>query len=497
MKLLARVGLVLGRDLVLGTIMDRIAAVHGPRRMAQEEDGRVITYPDAADRVGRLADGIAGRISAGDRVVVAVPNGVDFLLVCLAAVRAGGVAVPVNSQMRDDEVDHVIADSGATLVVRNPADVMGKVKAPPVPAKPGDVAAIFYTSGTTGAPKGARLTHRALLGQVAGGAAWPARLRRDEAVIGLPIAHIMGFAVLLGLAVAGIPVYMLRKFHPVAALDAIESRRATIFVGVPAMFRMMLEAGAEGRDLRSVRLWGAGADAMPEDVARRFKAMGASVTLPLVGVSLGQAAFAEGYGMVELGGGVAAKLSPPYLPIGMGESVGVALPPNRMKVVGDDGQQVRPGETGELLVKGPGVLEGYHGDAAATGRVLDDDGWLRTGDLARRGAFGLVLFAGRSKDVIKHGGYSVFAVEVERVLEEHPDVAEAAVLGLVDRDKGEVPVAVVRRRPGSDLQADDVLAWARQRLADYKCPRQVRVVDELARTGTDKVQKAELRPLFG
>ena len=497
MEPLRRAGLLLGRrNLTLGTTLDRLAGVYGDRRVVEERGGPPVTYRQAAERVDRLAGGIAGRIAAGDRVVVAVPNGYDLLLVSLAASRAGGVAVPINPRMRRGEIDHVVADSGATLVVRDAPEVLGERLGAAAPAKPQEVAAIFYTSGTTGMPKGARLSHRGLVGQVSSAAAWPAFLRRDEVVAGLPVAHIMGFLVLLGFAVAGVPVYFLPRFDASEALDAIESRRATVFVGVPAMYRMMLDAGAEQRDLRSVRLWLSGADVLPDEVARRFKRLGATLTLPLVGVSVGEAAFAEGYGMVELAGGVAAKVSPPGLSLGTGDFLGFPLPSHRMKVVGDDGRQVAPGQTGELWVKGPGVLQGYHGDPEATAKVLTDDGWLRTGDLARRGPLGMVFFAGRQKDVIIHGGYTVYSVEVERALEQHPDVVEAAVVGLPDERKGEVPVAAVRLRPGGRVTHEQLVAWARQRLADYKCPRQVRVVDELPRTGTDKVQKRELLSLF-
>ena len=422
--------------------------------------------------------------------MVAVPNGYDLLLASLAAARAGGVAVPVNPRMRPAEVDHVVADSGATLVVRDAAEVLGDPLGAAVPARPEDVAAIFYTSGTTGLPKGARLTHRGLVGQVTSAAAWPAFLRRDEVVAGLPVAHIMGFLVLTGFAMAGVPVYFLPRFQADEALDAIETRRATVFVGVPAMYRMMLDAGAEQRDLRSVRLWLSGADVLPEELARRFKRMGATITLPFVGVSLGEAAFAEGYGMVEVAGGVAAKVSPPGLAMGVGDFLGFPLPAHRMKVMDDDGRQVAPGQTGELWVKGPGVLQGYHGDPEATAAVLTDDGWLRTGDLARRGPLGMVFFAGRQKDVILHGGYTVYSVEVERALEQHHDVVEAAVVGLPDDRTGEVPVAAVRVRPGARVTGEELVAWARERLSDYKSPRQVRIVEELPRTGTDKVQKA-------
>ena len=483
-------------DLTLGTVLEELAGLYRDRRLVEEAGRPPLSYCDAAERVDRMAAGIASRISVGDRVVVAVPNGYDLLLGSLAACRAGGIAVPVNPRMRPAEVDHVISDSGAALVVRDPADVLAAPLGETVPAGGDDVAAIFYTSGTTGLPKGARLTHRALVGQVGSALAWPSSLRRDEIVAGLPVAHIMGFVALLGGAVAGIPVYFLPRFDARAALDAIESRRATIFIGVPAMYRMMLAAGAEQRDLRSVRVWLSGADAMPDDVARRFKRLGATVTLPLLGKSVGQAAFAEGYGMVEVAGGVAAKVSPPGIGLGVGDFLGFPLPGCRMKVVDEEGREVGRGQTGELWVKGPGLLAGYHGDPEATAEVLTEDGWLRTGDLARRGPLGLVSFAGRQKDVILHGGFTVYALEVERALEEHPAVVEAAVVGLPDDRTGEVPVAAVRLRDGSPLSEAELVDWARDRLSGYKAPRQVRIVDTLPRTGTDKVQKRELLPLF-
>ncbi len=498
MKAFDRVRLIVGRDHTLGTIMERLAAAHGSRRLVEEAgDGLRLTYTQASKRVNRWAGGIRRkRIAPGDRVVIAAPNGYEAVLLCLAAARAGALPVPVNPQMRREEVRHVVEDSGATLTVRSAMEVDG---AEPMteahPAEPSEVAALFYTSGTTGAPKGVELTHRALLGATVGAAAWPTRLRRDEAVLSLPIAHIMGFAAVLGLASAGIPTYFIPRFRPVEVLDAIESRRATLFVGVPAMYRMLLEAGAEDRDLRSVRVWVSGADAMPADLAERFKRLGATVTLPLVG-SFGEAAFAEGYGMVELGGGAAAKLSPPGFGLGLGTGLGMPLPGYKFRVVDQDGEEVAPGQVGELLVKGPGVTHGYWGDPEATAATVTEDGWLHTGDLARRGMFGTVVFEGRMKDVIKHGGYSVYALEVERALEEHPDVLEAAVLGLPDATKGEVPVAAVRLQDGADLASAKLDEWAANRLADYKVPQQFVAVDELPKTGTNKLQKRELLQLF-
>ena len=322
----------------------------------------------------------------GEVVVVATPNGYEQLLLCLAASRAGALPAPVNALMRPDEIAHVESDSDAALTLQAVSDLPPArgARATPSPAEPDDVAALFYTSGTTGKPKGVELTHKGLLSGVMAGTLLPGGIRHDTAVVSLPMAHIMGFAVALGMACAGVPVWFLPRFNPVRVLDAIESRRASLFVGVPAMYRMLLEAGAEERDLKSVRVWVSGADAMPAELAARFKKLGATAVLPVVG-AVGEAAFAEGYGMVETGGGVAAKLSPPMFGRGLGSSMGMPLPGYSFRVVDEDGEEVRRGEVGELLVKGPGVTTGYRGDADATAATFTDDGWLRTGDLARLG----------------------------------------------------------------------------------------------------------------
>jgi acyl-CoA synthetase (AMP-forming)/AMP-acid ligase II len=496
MTLRDRLDLVRGRELTLGTLFELLARVHGDAPLVEEDgdDGLRLTYPAAADLTARWAGAIRAKITPGDRVVIATPNGYALVLLCAAASRAGGVAVPVNPKMRDDEVDHVVADSEAAIVVRDTAELDGGEPIEAVPAVPDDVAALFYTSGTTGKPKGARLTHKALVGQAGRGALFPSKLRRDEAVTGMPVAHIAGFAMLVQAAALGVPVYLLRKFRPDTALDAIEQRKATVFIGVPAMYRMMAEAGAETRDLSSIRLWASGADAMPFELAKRFQRLGASATLPVIGKSVGEALFVDGYGMVELAGGVAIKVLPPLLPVR--GAVAIPLPGFKMKVVDDAGGEVAGGTVGELVVKGPGVMRGYHGKREATDEALTADGWLRTGDLARRRRLGMLELAGRKKDVIKHGGYSVFAVEVEAALGLHPAVAEAAVVGLADERKGEVPVAAVILRDGHALTEPELVAWADERLSDYKVPRRVLFVTELPRTGTDKVQKAELKKQF-
>ena len=493
---LARARLVLGHGTTLGTLMGDLAEVHGNRRLLTDQAGGQLTYHQAAKRVNRWAAGIGARTAPGDRVVINTTNNYEQFLLCLAASRAGCIAAPVNPQMRAEEVAHVVADAGAALVVRSVHQVdHPEPMAEAAPAAADDIAALFYTSGTTGVPKGAELSHRALIGQATTGALWTPALHRDENLFSLPIAHIMGFTVLVGMACLGVPTYLIPRFRPTDVLDAIEERRCTVFIGVPAMYRMLAEAGAADRDLTSVRLWGSGADAMPADLARQFKKMGATVTLPVLG-PVGEATFVEGYGMVEVGGGVAAKVSPPLIDLGLGDGLGLQLPGYHFKVVDGDDHEVRPGAEGELWVRGPGVIRGYWNAPETNERTVTADGWLRTGDLVRRGPFGTVVFVGRQKDVIKHAGYSVYAREVQEALERHPSVLEAAVVGLPDPTKGEVPVAVVRLVDGADLDELDLGTWASQHLSAYKVPRRILAVDEMPRTGTNKLARTELRDLF-
>jgi acyl-coenzyme A synthetase/AMP-(fatty) acid ligase len=261
------------------------------------------------------------------------------------------------------------------------------------------------------------------------------------------------------------------------------------------MYRLLEEEGAADRDLSSIRVWISGADAMPGDLARKFKGYGATATLPGVG-SVGEATFIEGYGMVEVGGGVATKISPPMLDLGLGDSLGVPLPGYRFRVVGEDGEDVGAGQEGELWVRGRSPAKGYWGSPEATQEAVTDDGWLRTGDLVRKGVLGTAVFAGRKKDVIMNGGYTVYAREVEAALEAHPDVVEAGVVGLPDDRRGEVPGAAVRVADGASVTTDELVAWIGERLASYKAPRRIVVVDTLPKTGTQKVRREELKKLF-
>lgn len=480
--------------MTLGTLLDRFAEIRGDRILAEQPDGLCYTYAQASDRVARASATLRTRITPGDRVAVRTPNDYDLFLACVAVARAGGVAVPVNPRMAEAEIAYVVEDAGVKSSIHDFDALVGDDTASPVNVDPRSVAVVFYTSGTTGHPKGAQLTHRALVGSVGARALVPEKLFENGCVSGMPVAHIAGFTMLIMLASFGVPACLLPKFRPTDALDAIEERRPMMFIGVPAMYRMMLEAGAADRDLSSVHLWSSGADALPDDIVARFRRFGSAFTIPVLNRGIGPATFIDGYGSVELGGGVAIRV---IAPVPLPTSAWLRpMRGNSVRIVDDTGVDVAPGEVGELLVRGPGVMHGYHARDGETSEALTEDGWIRTGDLARPRPRGCFELAGRKKDVIKHGGYSVFAVEVERVLEEHPTVIEAAVVGLPDERKGEIVVAAVRVAAGHTVEPGDIVRFARENLSDYKVPQRVLVLDELPRTGTDKVDKKTLRSRF-
>jgi acyl-CoA synthetase (AMP-forming)/AMP-acid ligase II len=287
---------------------------------------------------------------------------------------------------------------------------------------------------------------------------------------------------------AGITNRMFGRFDAEKVLDVIEAEQIDSFVGVPAMYRAMLDAGAEERDLTSVKVWTSAADVMPPDVAKRFQKMG-RVAGPV------PALFLEAYGMVELAGAAMAKVTPPG-PVPLPKRfAGMPVFPYRVKVVDKKGRELPRGKVGELCVRGPGVLEGYHRDPEATGKVLEG-GWLRTGDLARIGPLGTVFFEGRQKDVIKVGGYSVFPVEVEEEIRKHPKVTDAAVLAIADETKGSVVGAAVIPRKGTSLKPVDLERWAKKELAAYRRPKRWLVVKQFPRGSTKKVDKKKLAAQF-
>lgn len=518
------VRLALGR-VTLSNLWDRLADAYQDRLAFTLEDpvwlgplrGKRVTYADAASAVARmtrvLVDAGAG---PGKRVAICAPNRIDYAFALFAAIRAGAVAVPLHHHLKPAEIASMVKLAGAQLLVSE-TEVPGvrtvraggggdlDVDVAPYGAVGlgrEDPALILFTSGTTGKPKGATLTSRSLLAVARLAALAPVRvLGEEKGICGLPLAHVMGLSTLLCAAMAGAPLHWLTKFEPDVVLDRIEELAPSFFVGVPAMYAMLAEARPDKRDLSSIKLFASGADAMPPALVERFVKLGCSGRLPS-GAPLFTAAFAEVYGMVELSGPAIVKVTPGRPVEGLRtakllkrfrradsqEPKGFPIPPYRARIVDAEGKEVPPGEVGELVLRGPGVMKGYSEGGGPTG-----DGWLHTGDLARRSRLGLIAFVTRKKDVVKHGGFSVFPAEVEAQLCEHPHVAEAVVFGMPHPTKGAVPVAAIV--PRGRVTEDELLAWAREHIAPYKSPRAIVLVSasEIPRNANKKVLKDELK----
>jgi len=449
----------------------------------------------------------------GDRVAILKTNDARYCRWLLATIRAGGVAVPLNPLLTLAEVREIVARIGVTTMVTDGSvfrSTFGSCDALPVqhwvqsgdePALPGflrltaewleapllppasidpdDAVAVFHTSGTNGFPKGAVLSSRALLaGRAAALMAAPLVGRKALALFPLPWAHIMAVSTAVYGLLAGVPGYFMTRFDAQAAIAAIEERKITAVVGVPAMFIRLLNAAPSPRSLASVRLWVSASDHLPDSYRRRLLEYG--------GV------FLNAYGMVELGGIAMCGIDARFIP-GDGQLC-FPVPPFHLRVADERGRPARPGEIGEFQVRGPGVTGRYWGDS----QLSAPDGWLRTGDLAVRNLLGFIRLMGRDKDVIKCGGYSVFPREIEEMLIAHPAVVRAAVIGVPHRDKGEEPMAVVERCADLSPSEEELVAWCRERLAAYKVPRRIVQVQagSLPQGVTEKVLKRVLRQQY-
>jgi long-chain acyl-CoA synthetase len=428
-----------------------------------------------------------------------LPNVPYFPVVYYGILRAGGVVVPMNVLLKAREVDFYLSDSGAkTLfvwhgfaaeapddaIVVTPGEfeqlVIGADSVPENVERAGDdTAVILYTSGTTGTPKGAELTHDSLRTNCEVTAKTLAQLTPDDVILGaLPLFHSFGQTCGLNAAVSGgACLSMIPRFDPVKALEIIQRDGITVFEGVPTMYHAILNVPSrEDYDVSSLRLCISGGSAMPVEVMRGFeKAFDCKVL--------------EGYGLSETS--PVASFNHPDRDRKPG-SIGTPIQGVEMRVIDDDGDEVAQGGVGEIAIRGHNVMKGYWNRPDATAEVLDDDGWFRTGDMATVDDDGYFFIVDRKKDMIIRGGYNVYPREIEEVLYEHPAVSEAAVIGVPDDAMGEeVGAAVVLK---ADAGADDIRAFVKDRVAAYKYPRVVWFLDELPKGPTGKILKREIKP---
>jgi long-chain acyl-CoA synthetase len=500
-----------------------------PDATALTYNGRTVPYETFWSRTGRLAAALAeAGVEPGDRVGLYLPNLPQFVTAFQGTLRAGGVVVPMNPQYKSREISHLLADSDARVVIAladlvprveeamdetNVTEIVGvgadgegsetpfeaflaDEELPVVDREDDDVAVQPYTSGTTGQPKGVLLTHENI--------AWDAKasaalmedgVRSSDKFLGvLPLFHIYGMTVtMVAVLFEGGGYYPLPAWDAQEAMSLIESEGLTVMHGVPAMFNDMLgQPNADAFDLSTLRFVNSGGDSLPAEVMRRFE--------EVFGVDL-----YEGYGLTETSPVTHANSPGHRRP----RSIGQPLEGLDAMIVDDDFNRIEPvergpvdereidldGITGELVVSGPNVMAGYHNRPSANEEVFtesEDKRWFHTGDIGYSDADDFFYIVDRKKHVIVTGGYNVYPREVEELLYEHPEIADAVIVGVPDERRNETIKAFVVPTPDGNPTEEAIQEYCLENLAEYKYPREIEFVEELPRTTTGKVQKFEL-----
>ena len=432
-------------------------------------------------------------LEPGDRVAVHWSNSIEAVQLLYGIFKAGLIAVTVNTRLKPPEIDFILSHSQACMCFSEPAlaplaQQSGKdrpvVSALPSvrngeasgaalgPVDPGQPAIIIYTSGTTSRPKGVTHTHRSVIAQLD---LFKETILGHRSLCVLPIMNMGAFLVVTLTLYGGRSVVLLPRFDPAEALDSIEQFHCDRMVSMPALWQLMLaEQERMPRRVSTLTSAGAGGDAVPVPLQERFQA---AFGIPLQ----------EVYGLTES----VSVLANPIDALRPG-SMGKPLPGVQLRIVNAAGHDVAPGETGELLVRSPGVCAGYWEDPAATQAAIQG-GWLHTGDLAARDPDGYYWFRGRAKEIIVHAGSNISPQEVEDVLYRHPAVLEAGVVGQPDPVHGEIVTAFVALRKGAAAEPGELREFARQSLADYKCPEKFVFLPVLPKGPTGKVQRRALK----
>ncbi len=471
-------------------------------------DSRSFTFRELDELAGRFAGGLARLgVSRGARVVLHLPNGWEWIVAYHALARLGAIVVPANILLSGEEVAFAAADSEAILLIASAekaaaittADAVKVItlgarsggtidfSSPlaheylsPVEVSPCDLFTIGYTSGTTGRPKGAMLTHRCLYSSLAATATMHVRHPGDTVLTSLPFPHVYGNIVMNSAFLSGLRLVSTPRFDAGEALRLIAAERVTLFEGVPTMYYQMLAHSNIGNaDLSSLTRCTVGGQTMPtakiDAVVERFGC-------PLL----------ELWGMTEVSG--PAITHSPYWPPRHG-SIGMPVPGVEARIVdlADSTRELPSGEAGELIVRGALSMEGYWKNDVATAETIDAKGWLATGDIARIDEDGYLFIVDRKKDLIITAGYNIYPAEIEQVIAMHRAVAMVAVASIPDEEKGEIARAFVVPHANVVLGETELLEHCRKYLAAYKVPRVITIVTDLPKTSTGKILRRALR----
>lgn len=481
------------------------------RPCLETESGRLYSYGDIERETARLARFFSDLgMAKGERIAVQVEKSAEALFVYLAAVRAGLVYLPLNTAYQRGEIEYFLRDAEPAVLICNPAALaqMQKLAAKAgtrhvytldengagtiaeasrrmpeafdtVPMNADDLAALLYTSGTTGRSKGAMLTH----GNLASNAmalydAWGFS-SSDVLLHALPIFHVHGLFVAAGLALySGSKMLFLKKFDTPQVLTYLP--RATVFMGVPTYYtRLLAEPRLTRQTCRNMRLFVSGSAPLLKETFESFRDRTGHTIL-------------ERYGMSETN----MNTSNPLDGERIAGTVGVPLPGVSVRVVDDNDKPVPPQTVGHIQIKGPNVFKGYWRMPEKTREEFTADGYFRTGDMGMFGANGYLAIVGRSKDMVITGGYNVYPKEIETLIDEMPEVVESAVVGVPHPDFGEAVTAVVVKRAEANLSEPDVIDRLKEQIANYKIPKRVHFVDHLPRNTMGKVQKNVLRERY-
>jgi long-chain acyl-CoA synthetase len=487
------------------------AAEHGDK-VALKLDDVELTYAQLSGASAHIVGMLKAKgVGPGDRVGIMLPNVPYFPVVYYGILRLGAVVVPMNVLLKERETGFYLSDPGAKAVfawhdfAKAAEAGAAEAGAECITVRPGefedlvgeaepiveladlsadDTAVILYTSGTTGTPKGAELTHSNLTRNVEVIGETLIQVNPDDVILGaLPLFHSFGQTCGLNLSVAaGACLNLIPRFDPGKALEILERERVTVFEGVPTMYAAMLNhSDRDGFDLSALRLCVSGGASMPVEVMRGFEdAFGCKIL--------------EGYGLSETS--PVASFNHPDRERKAG-SIGTPIAGVEIKLLSDDGGEAAEGEPGEIAIRGHNVMKGYWNRPEATAEAIDSDGWLKTGDVAKVDSDGYYFIVDRKKDLIIRGGYNVYPREIEEVMYEHPAVAEAAVIGVPHDELGEEVGAAVALKDDAHATPDELRDFVKGQVAAYKYPRHVWLVDELPKGPTGKILKREMKPPVG